>query len=95
MQPQIDLFEKQAQIQNLERVKSKLMFHVISFCRDRYENSYSGIFNMRDLVMYCIDRVNCGFDSPSRILRLASEENLLKYEVTSRSKSRYKILWVK
>lgn len=95
MNPQIDFFQKQDQIKNLERVKSKLMGAVIDFCRNVEKNIPSGIFNMRDLVMYCIERVHCSFDSPSRILRLASEEKELKYEVISRSKSRYKIIWVK
>jgi len=92
MQPQIDLFEKQDQIQNLERVKSTLMGAVVCFFRGGGEGHY---FKMIDLVNYCMEKEKCSPDSPSRVLREARKEGWLDYEVISRSKSQYKILWVK
>lgn len=94
MQPQIDLFEKNEQVKQLERVKSKLLKEVINYCT-MMKSKNDGKFFMVGLVDWCMEVIKCSPDSPSRILREARKEEWLDYEVLSRSKSLYKILWIK
>jgi len=94
MQPQIDLFEKNEQVKQIERVRGRLMPTLLEFTRNVYK--LGGGFNMNTLFQYFFScGVHCSPGSPSRILRLAKEEKLLDYEVLSRSKSLYRIKWVK
>jgi len=89
---QLALFEKNEQVKQLERVKSKLMKTVLWFFRESGEGSE---FRMVDLVNYCMEKERCSPDSPSRVLREARKEGFLDYYVLSRSKSLYSIKWVK
>jgi len=88
--PEMDLWDWAGQRDNLDRVTSKLSGPILAFCRQRRE------FHMQDLRDYLTEHC-CNFapDSPSRILRQLRLQGAVKYEITNRRQSAYRVTAVR
>ena len=88
--PEMDLWDWAEQRDNLDRVAGKLSGPILAFCRQRRE------FHMQDLRDYLSEHC-CNFapDSPSRILRQLRLQGAVKYEITNRRQSAYRVTAVR
>lgn len=78
----------QRQAAELTRVARNVASVILDYCRDRVGCEFS----LRDLALYVMHHANATPDSASRILRSLRQEGLVDYVVTSRSKSKYRII---
>lgn len=89
MPEQLALFEKQDQIKNLDRVRSKLSKAILSWCEACL--LFGPQFYMRELVNHLTESHKVSPDSPSRILRQLRREGRVKYTVVNRGQSLYRV----
>lgn len=69
---------------------------VLAFARARVATPETASFRMRDLEADVRQRApEAAPDSPSRLLRMLKKQGALDYQLESRGRSQYRLLWVR
>ncbi len=81
------------QLENLERVSTRLAAHILQFCRERF--AAAPTFHMAELTSKITAHQIVAPDSPGRILRNLRSRGLVSYVVVNRARSLYRLTAVK